>query len=122
MHVKFNILNLSKCIYLNIVFCFNRMLWCTGNVERTWDMTPQKELQFYKNELDVKDRFGVIWEPSLSRYYRLYPQFVEKDLRYGGPGLYCSVLRLWRYMFQIESSVSSGLRNISLMSSTNWLR
>ena len=32
-----------------------------------------------------------------------------------------SVLGLWRCMFQIESSISSGQHSISLMLSTNWL-
>jgi len=30
------------------------------NVQRTWNMTPQRGLQFYKIEFDVQDHFGVI--------------------------------------------------------------
>ena len=39
MHVKLSIFNLSRDIYLNIFFCFNRIVWYRWNVERTWDMT-----------------------------------------------------------------------------------
>jgi len=32
-------------------------------VVRTWDLTPQRDLQFYKNELDMIDRSAIVWEP-----------------------------------------------------------
>ena len=78
MQIKFSILNLSKCIYLNILFCSNHIMWCRRNVERTWDKTPQQDLQFYRNELDVQSLEGVICNHTLSRYYRLCHRSIEK--------------------------------------------
>ena len=42
-------------------------------LDRTWDRTPQRDLQFYRNELDILDRSAVVWEP--------YPDEVLQTLR-----------------------------------------
>jgi len=73
MLVKFSKLNLTKCIYLNILFCFNRKVWCKWNIKRTWDMTPQQDLQFYRNKLDVQDCQRVIWEPYITDTLQSFP-------------------------------------------------
>jgi len=36
-------------------------------------MTPQRNLQFYRNEFDVQDRFGVIWEPYTNEILQTLP-------------------------------------------------
>jgi len=34
-------------------------------------MTLQRDLQLYRNELDVLDRFEIIWEPYKPYTYRI---------------------------------------------------
>jgi len=121
MHIKFSILNLSKYIYLNIFFYFNHVVWCRWNIKRTWDMTTQRDLQFYRNELEVHDYFGIIWEPYTDKILHNLPMVCREGSHYGGPRFHWSILRLWRCMFQTESSVTLGLCSLFLMSSTNWL-
>ena len=45
------------------MYSFVLIVWCgtCGMSKRTWDMTPPRDLQFYRNEIDMLDRFGVIW-------------------------------------------------------------
>jgi len=39
------------------------MVRCKWNVDRTWDRTPQRDLQFYRYELDILDGSAIVWEP-----------------------------------------------------------
>jgi len=68
----------------SIVFCFNRMVLCGWNVDRTWVGNPQRYLQFYRNKLDILDRSAVVWEP--------YPDEVLQTL----PPIYWHGSHIWR--------------------------
>ena len=68
------------CFFASIVFCFNRMALCRLNVDRTWDQTPQRDLQFYKIEHDILNRSAIVWELYLTRSYRPYLQWHESNI------------------------------------------
>jgi len=36
-------------------------------------MTPKRDLQFYKNELDVRDHLRVVWEPYSAAILQTLP-------------------------------------------------
>jgi len=42
-------------------------------------MTPQRDLQFYRNELDMLDRVGVIWEAYTTEILESLPAVCREE-------------------------------------------
>jgi len=52
--------------------------WCaTGGMLTTYDTTPQRDIQFYRSELDAMHENTVTWEPYTDEFYKVYQQYAQ---------------------------------------------
>jgi len=87
----------------NLMFftILTKMVCHRWNVDRTYDVTPQRDVQFCRSELDAMLEPTVTWEPYTDTVSRVYLQYAQQELIYGVPVRLLFVWRMLRCMFEI---------------------